>query len=59
MATNKLCTDTTIMTKFIFEITKDWLNAPDQGGMFEIRCLGENRTPITEFFTLDAIDGAV
>jgi hypothetical protein len=59
MATNKLCADTTIITKFIFEITKDWLNAPDQGGIFEIRCLGEQRTPVTACFTLDAIDRAV
>lgn len=59
MTAQKPCADTTIITKFIFEITKDWLNAPDQGGMFEIRCLGEHRTPVTECFTLDAIDRAV
>ena len=59
MATNKLCADTTIMTKFIFEITKDWLNAPDQGGIFEIRCLGEQRTPVTACFTRNEIDRAV
>jgi len=59
MKAQKLCADTTIITKFIFEITKDWLNAPDQGEKFEIRCLGEQRTPVTECFTQDAIDRAV
>ncbi len=59
MKAQKLCADTTIITKFIFEITNDWLNAPDQGEKFEIRCLGEQRTPVTECFTQDAIDRAV
>jgi hypothetical protein len=59
MKAQKLCADTTIITKFIFEITKDWLNAPDQGEKFEIRCLGEQRTPVTECFTRDEIDRAV
>ena len=59
MTAQKPYADTTIITKFIFEITKDWLNAPDQGGMFEIRCLGEHRTPVTECFTRDEIDRAV
>ena len=59
MKAQKPCTDTTIIKKFISEITKDWLNAPDQGEKFEIRCLGEQRTPVTECFTQDAIDRAV
>jgi len=59
MKAQKPYADTTIITKFIFEITKDWPNTPDQGGMFEIRCLGEHRTPVTECFTRDAIDRAV
>ncbi|MDA1237772.1 MAG: hypothetical protein O3A15_02355 [Proteobacteria bacterium] len=59
MKAQKPYADTTIITKFIFEITKDWLNARDQGEKFELRCLGEHRTPVTECFTLDAIDRAV
>jgi len=59
MKAQKPYADTTIITKFIFEITKDWPNTPDQGGMFEIRCLGEHRTPVTECFTRDEIDRAV
>jgi len=59
MKAQKPCADTTIITKFISEITKDWPNTPDQGGMFEIRCLGEHRTPVTECFTRDEIDRAV
>ena len=59
MKAQKPCADTTIIKKFISEITKDWPNTPDQGGMFEIRCLGEHRTPVTECFTRDEIDRAV
>ena len=59
MKAQKPYADTTIITKFIFEITKDWLNARDQGEKFELRCLGEQRTPVTECFTRDAIDRAV
>ncbi len=59
MKAQKPYADTTIITKFIFEITKDWLNARDQGEKFELRCLGEHRTPVTECFTRDAIDRAV
>jgi hypothetical protein len=59
MKAQKPYADTTIITKFIFEITKDWLNARDQGEKFELRCLGEHRTPVTECFTRDEIDRAV
>ena len=59
MKAQKPCADTTIIKKFISEITKDWPNTPDQGGMFEIRCLGEHRTPVTECFNRDEIDRAV
>ena len=45
--------------KFLNVITQDWPNDPEQDGTFEIRCLGENRTPVTERFALHAIDDAV
>ena len=59
MKAQKPCADETIITEFYSEVTKDWLNAPDQGKKFELRCLGEHRTPVTECFTQDAIDRAV
>jgi hypothetical protein len=47
-----------IITRFISEITQDWLSCPNQHGIFEIRCLGENRTTINHRFALDASDEA-
>ena len=58
MTTNKLCADKAIIAQFISEITKDWSKTPNQVGIFEIRCLGENRTPIAEQFTLTEMDQA-
>ena len=34
-------------------------NDPDQNGLFEVRCLGEHRTAVTERFALHAYDDAV
>tara|TARA_B100000768_G_C10936320_1_gene231776 strand:+ start:195 stop:506 length:312 start_codon:yes stop_codon:yes gene_type:complete len=59
MANNKLCADKEIIKQFINEITKDWYQFSDRAGKFEIRCLGENRTPITQIFTLEAVAEAV
>jgi hypothetical protein len=59
MKAQKPCADETIIAEFYSEVTKDWLNAPDQGKKFELRCLGEHRTPVTECFTRDEIDRAV
>ena len=59
MTAQKPCADKTITSGFISEITKDWPDTSDQGEKFEIRCLGEHRTPVTECFTRDEIDRAV
>ena len=59
MTNNKLCADKEIIKQFINEITKDWYQFSDRAGKFEIRCLGENRTPITQIFTLEAVAEAV
>jgi hypothetical protein len=48
-----------IIEKFLNVITQDWSNDLEQDGAFEIRCLSENRTPVTERFALHAIDDAV
>lgn len=57
MSLNEIRTDKATVLDFIYEITKDWLKAP-MTGMFEIRCLGENRAPLAERYTLAEIDDA-
>lgn len=59
MANNQPCANKEIINQFINEITKDWHQFCDQAGKFEIRCLGENRTPITQIFTLEEVADAV
>lgn len=59
MTVNKLCADKEIIQRFINEITKDWRKFAEQCGTFEIRCLGEHRTPITQIFTLESVAEAV
>ena len=59
MTVNKLFADKEIIQRFINEITKDWGNFAEQCGKFEIRCLGEHRTPITQIFTLESVAEAV
>jgi hypothetical protein len=59
MANNQPCANKEIINQFINEITKDWHQFCDQAGKFEIRCLGENRTPITQIFTLVEVAAAV
>ena len=58
MSLNEIRTDKEIVLRFINEITKDWHQFCDQAGKFEIRCLGENRTPITQIFTLEEVADA-
>ena len=58
MANNKLCANKAVITQFIYEITIDWAKNFNQIGIFEIRCLGENRKPIVERFTLADINKA-
>jgi len=52
---NQPCSDKEIIEQFITEITKDWRQFAEQCGKFEIRCLGEHRTTITQIFTLEAV----
>ncbi|MDA9116073.1 hypothetical protein N9K66_06015, partial [Planktomarina temperata] len=59
MSLNKICTDKETVLSFINEITKDWRQFDELCGRFEIRCLGEHRTPITQIFTLEAVAEAV
>ena len=44
--------------QFILAITCDWPNSPEQGGLFEIRCLGEDQAPKSQTFTLNETDEA-
>ena len=59
MTINKLCADEEIIEQFINEITKDWHQFDELCGRFEVRCLGEHRTPITQIFTLEAVAESV
>ena len=59
MTINKLCSDKQIIEQFITEITKDWRPFAEQCGQFEIRCLREHRTPITQIFTLESVAEAI
>ena len=55
----KLCADPTVITQFFREITQDWHKYPDEVGVFEIRCLGENQRTASWLFAPSAIDDAV
>ena len=59
MTNYQLCADRENIQRFITEITKDWHQFSDQAGKFEIRCLGEHRTPTTQIFTLETVAEAV
>ena len=53
------CADPAVIAQFFSEVTQEWHKYPDQVGVFEIRCLGENlRTP-SQLFAPSAIDDAV
>lgn len=58
MADKKLCADRDIIAQFISEITADWSNIPDKVGGFEIRCLGENRSTVSQIFELVGVSQA-
>ena len=58
MAKKKLCADRDIIAQFITIITADWSNTPHQVGGFEIRCLGENRSTVSQIFALNAVSEA-
>ena len=58
MANKKLCADRDIIAQFITIITADWSNTPHRVGGFEIRCLGKNRTTVSQTFELNAVSEA-
>jgi hypothetical protein len=58
MANKKLCADKGIIAQFITIITADWSNTPHRVGGFEIRCLGKNRTTVSQTFALNAVSEA-
>jgi hypothetical protein len=58
MANKKLCADKDIIAQFITIITADWSNTPHRVGGFEIRCLGENRSTVSQIFALEAVSEA-
>ena len=58
MAKKKLCADRGIIAQFITIITADWSNTPHRVGGFEIRCLGENRSTVSQIFALNAVSEA-
>ena len=58
MANKKLRADKNTIARFIKGITGVWSDYPDQVGLFEIRCLGEDKTTVSQIFALDAVGEA-
>ena len=52
------CADRESISQFILAITCDWSNSLEQVGVFEIRCLQEDRAPESATFTLDQTNEA-
>jgi hypothetical protein len=48
-----------MIERFISTITQNWSQSSDQAGLFEIRCLGENRKAVIQRFAPDALHDAV
>ena len=46
MANANLSPDRLIIEHFIRAVTQNWLNVGENEHHFEVRCLGEHRTPI-------------
>ena len=59
MTSETLCPNRKTIEDFIYEITQDWHDDTDQNGLFEVRCLGEHRSPFTQRFALHAFNEAV
>ena len=55
MANKKLRADKNTIARFITEITGGWSDYPDQVGLFEIRCLGEDKTTVSQIYAVDAV----
>jgi len=58
MANKKLRANKNTIARFIKEITGDWSDCPNQVGLFEIRCLGEDKTTVSQIFASDAVGEA-
>lgn len=48
-----------MIERFISTITQNWSQSSDQAGLFEIRCLGDNRKAVIQRFAPDALHDAV
>ena len=55
----KIEPDRKTVARFIHTIQHDWCDDPDQDGLLEIRCLGENRTTVNQQFSTHAINDAI
>lgn len=58
MTHTEITPDRETIADFMNAITADWRKFGGDQDKFEIRCLGENRTPVTQLFTLPQIDDA-
>ena len=58
MANENLSPDRLIIEQFIRAVTQNWLNVGEDEHHFEVRCLGEHRTPNSGFFAPSQIDDA-
>ena len=56
---NENLPDRKTVARFIHTIQQNWCDDPDQDGLFEIRCLGENRTTVNQQFSTHAINDAI
>ncbi len=48
-----------MIERFISTITQNWSQSSDQAGLFEIRCLGDNRKAVIQRFAPEALHDAV
>ena len=51
--------DASVIWQFLGHLTQDWDQFGEHQGVFEVRCLGENRTPLSERFALHAFEDAI
>ena len=58
MANANLSPERLIIEQFIRAVTQNWLNLGEDEHHFEVRCLGEHRTPNSGFFAPSQIDDA-
>ena len=59
MTIETLCADEEHISQFIETITCDWLSMSEEIGLFEIRCLCENKTPKSKRFFVEEIETVV